>query len=478
MPTASDSRSARTSTRRQWLKQQLCAAGAVAASQVFPVPHVLAQRSPNSVLNIAGIGVGGRGGAHVDSSLSENLVAVCDVVEQTLDGCLKRVERNNKERGLDRPLPQRFSDYREMLDKLGDRIDAVFVGAPDHHHAPASLLAMQRGKHVYCEKPLTHSIEEARQMTLAARQHKVATQMGNQGRADDAWRLLSEYLWAGAIGAVREVHVWTDRPGIPTRPWWPQGGSRPAGADPVPASLHWNEWLGPAPERPYLDTYKEGKFKGKRVYQPFVWRGWWDFGTGALGDIGCHALSGMFSALKIEFAEAAELVQDSGDGNAEMFPAASIIRWDIPARGNQPPCKLFWYDGALYPPAEVGDLAPGQKYPDNGQIFVGESGKLTMQGGPRLLPAEKMQQFPKPTPVIPRCESNHFQEWVTACKGGRPAFSNFDHAGPLTEFVLLGNLALRAGQGKRVQWDGPNKRCTNLPELNQYVQRKYRAGWL
>ena len=185
----------------------------------------------------------------------------------------------------------------------------------------------------------------------------------------------------------------------------------------------------------------------------------------------------MFSALKIEFAEAVELVRDSGDGTAEMFPAASMIRWDIPARGDQPPCKLFWYDGGLYPPPEVGDLAPGQQYPDNGQIFVGASGKLTMQGGPRLLPAEKQQQFTKPAPVIPRCESNHFQEWVTACKGGRLAFSNFDHAGPLTEFVLLGNLAIRAGAGKRVQWDGPNKRCTNLPELNQYVQRTYRAGW-
>lgn len=464
-------------SRRQWLQGTASAVGAVAASQVFTAPKILAQRSPNSVLNIAGIGVGGRGGAHVGSALSENLIAVCDVVDQTAEGAVRHAERNYRERGLDRPLPQKFFDYREMLDKLGDRIDAVFVGTPDHHHAPASLLAIQRGKHVYCEKPLTHDIEEARQMTLAARQHKVATQMGNQGRAEEAWRLLCEYVWAGAIGGVREVHVWTDRPGIKQRFWWPQGGARPAGSDPLPAGLHWNEWLGPAPERPYLDSYHEGKFQGKRVYQPFVWRGWWDFGTGALGDIGCHALSGMFTALKVEFATAVELVKDSGDTSGEMFPAASVIRWDLPARADMPPCQLFWYDGGEYPAPTVGDLAPGQTYPDNGQILIGERGKLTMQGGPRLLPDEKHKAFPKPAPVLPRCESDHFREWVTACKGGRPAFSNFDHAGPLTEMVLLGNLALRAGVGKRVEWDGPNMRCTNRPELNQYVRCAYRSGW-
>lgn len=477
MSATSGARSCGTLSRRQWLQQNLALAGVAAASPVFNVPNILAQRSPNSVLNIAGIGVGGRGGAHVISSLSENLVAICDVVDQTLDDCRKQIERQSREQNLNRPLPEQFHDYREMLDKLGDRIDAVFVGTPDHHHAPASLLAMRRGKHVYCEKPLTHSIAEARQLTLTARERKVATQMGNQGRAEPAWRVMCEYLWAGAIGHVREIHVWTDRPGIATRFWWPQGGPRPAGSDPVPAGLHWDTWLGPAPERPFLNAYRDGKFKGKPVYQPFVWRGWWDFGTGALGDIGCHALSGMFTALKIEYAEAVELVKDSGDGSAEMFPAASIIRWDIPARGAEPPCRLFWYDGGLYPPPEVGDLAAGKAYPDNGQILVGDSGKLTLSGGPRLLPAEKMRTFPKPAEVIPRCASNHFQEWVTACKGGRAPFSNFDHAGPLTEFVLLGNLAIRAGVGKRVQWDGPNMRCTNLPDLNQFVQRAYREGW-
>jgi predicted dehydrogenase len=267
----------------------------------------------NERLNIAGIGVGGRGGGHVGSALEENLVAACDVAQGAVEACLRRAERLFREQNTTRPLPAAFSDYRELFDKLGGQIDAVFVATPDHQHAPASLLAMRLGRHVYCEKPLTHDIAEARQLTLAAREHKVATQMGNQGRAGEGWRLLCEILWAGLIGQVIEVHVWTDRPGIPTRFWWPQGGTQPAGADPVPAGLNWDGWLGPAPQRPYLDAYREGKFQGKRVYQPFVWRGWWDFGTGALGDIGCHAMSGIFSALKIEHASATWLVKDSGD---------------------------------------------------------------------------------------------------------------------------------------------------------------------
>jgi predicted dehydrogenase len=464
-------------SRRKFLKKTALVAGAVAGAQLVAAPYILAQASPNSKLNIAGVGVGGRGGAHVDSSLGENLVAICDVVEGTVNGCLGHVERRYKEKKVNKPLPKRFFDYREMLDKMHNQIDAVFVGTPDHHHAPPSMMAIKLGKHVYCEKPLTHSIHEARQLALAARDHKVATQMGNQGRASDGWRQLCEWIWAGAIGNVQEVHVWTDRPGIPKRFWWPQGGTRLSGSDPVPAGLHWDLWLGPAPERPYLGTYKEGKFKGHGVYQPFVWRGWWDFGTGALGDIGCHAISGTFSALKIEHAIAVELVKDSGDTTAEMFPSSSIIRWEIPARGSMPACKLFWYDGGYYPPREILGLPEGAECPDNGTIVVGDKGKMSFYGGPRLMPEDKMKDFKAPAPTIPRCQSDHFQEWVTACKGGRPAFSNFDHAGPLTELVLLGNLAVRAGVGKKVLWDGPSLKCTNLPELNRLVKREYRKGW-
>ncbi|MFV1967294.1 MAG: Gfo/Idh/MocA family protein [Pirellulaceae bacterium] len=464
-------------TRRKFIGKTTALAALAAGSQLFPAPNILAEASPNSKLNIAGIGVGGRGGSHVQASLTENLVAACDASQGPLDGCLRRVEKHHKEHGINRPLPKAFSDYREMFDKMHKSIDAVFVATPDNHHAPASMRAIKLDKHVYCEKPLTLRIDEARQLTLAAREHKVATQMGNQGRASEAWRVLAEMIWDGAIGNVKEVHVWTDRPGIPKRFWWPQGGTRPSGSDPVPSSLHWNEWLGPAPERPYLATYKEGKFQGKRVYEPFVWRGWWDFGTGALGDIGCHAISGTFTALKIEPANAVELIKDSGDTTEEMFPRASIIRWDVPARSDMPPCQLFWYDGGLYPPPEVGEIADGREYPTNGTVIVGDAGKMTFYGGPRLLPESRMKEYKKPEPVIPRCESDHFQEWVTACKGGRPAFSNFDHAGPLTEFVLLGNLAIRAGAGQKLEWDAANMKCAHCEEANALVRREYRRGW-
>jgi predicted dehydrogenase len=461
--------------RRKFFGKTAALAAAAAGTRLIAAPNILAEASPNSKLNIAGIGVGGRGAAHVQSSLAENLVAVCDVVDGALSGSLAQAERHYKDHGSGKPLPKRFSDYREMFDKMHGQIDAVFVATPDHHHAPASMMAMKLGKHVYCEKPLTHSIHEARQLTLAARQYKLATQLGNNGREGEGWRRLCEWIWAGAIGNVQEAHIWTDRAGIPKRPWWPQGGTRPAGSEPVPAGLSWDAWLGPAPERPYLGTYKEGKFKGKPVYQPFVWRGWRDFGTGALGDIGCHAMSGLFSALKIEYAESVGLVKDSGDATAEMFPSSSIIRWDISARAGMPACKIFWYDGGYYPPREVCELAPNQEYPDNGAIIIGDKGKMT--GEPRLMPAEKMKDFKPPQPSIPRCASNHFAEWVTACKGGRPGFSNFDHGGPLTEMVLLGNLAIRAGVGKKVQWDGPNMKSVNLPDLNRFVQREYRKGW-
>lgn len=465
-------------SRRRFLGNTAAIAAGAAASQIIDAPAILAQRSPNSVLNIAGIGVGGRGGSHVKSALAENLIAVCDTNDTTAKNAVKRVATYNAENNLKRPLPQVFFDYREMLDKLDKQIDAVFVATPDHHHAPASIRAIRRGKHVYCEKPLTHDIWEARQLAMAAKEHGVATQMGNQGRAEEGWRLLCEMIWAGAIGNVKEVHVWTDRPGTPQRFWWPQGGTRPVGSDPVPAGLHWNTWLGAAPKRPYLGSYKEGEHKGRPVYQPFVWRGWWDFGTGALGDIGCHAISGTFTALKIQYASAVELVKDSGDTTSEMYPRSSRICWDIAARADMPPCKIFWYDGGYYPPREVGQLADGQQYPGNGTVIVGDQASLTFYGTPRLIPESKMKSFKAPAPTIPRCASNHFQEWVTACKGGRPAFSNFvDHAGELTEMVLLGNLAIRAGAGKKLTWDGPKMACTNHPELNQYVHLQHREGW-
>jgi len=453
--------------RREFLKaSSLAAAISLLRSKAVAAPAAISTRSPNEKLNIANIGVGGRGGAHLGAAARENLVAICDVDTRSLDRVGQRY-----------PKARKFTDYRELFDKMHKEIDAAFVATPDHHHAPASMLAIRHGKGVYCEKPLTHDIHEARALTLAAREHKVATQMGNQGRAEEGWRLLCEFLWAGLIGHVREVHVWTDRPGIAKRFWWPQGTTRPAGSETPPETLQWDLWLGPAPARPFVEKWPEGKFKGRNVYHPFVWRGWWDFGTGALGDIGCHAMSGIFTALKIEHASAVECVKDSGT-TSDMFPENSIIKWSIPARGDMPPCEIFWYDGGNTPPRELAELPEGKQMPDNGQIVVGEKGKLWITGGgPRLIPEEKMKGFKKPDPVLPRCEGDHHQEWITACKGGRPAFSNFDHAGPLTEMVLLGNFALRAGLGKRVEWDGPNLKVTNLPDLTGHVRRECRKGW-
>jgi predicted dehydrogenase len=461
-------------SRRDLLKASAVATGVT----VLPARSARAFAA-NGTLNIAGIGVGGRGGNHVDPAMSENLVAACDAVEGSVQHCLRHVADVSKQQKVERPAPKAFSDYREMLEKMDKEIDAVFVATPDHHHAPASLMAMKRCKHVYCEKPLAHTIAEARRMAEVAKEMKVATQLGNQNRADEGWRFLCEYVWGGAVGAVKEVHVWTDRPGIPSRPWWPQGGPRPQGEDPVPAGLNWDVWLGQAPKRPFLDTYKEGKFKGKHVYQPFVWRGWWDFGTGALGDIGCHALSGIFSALKIESAASVELVKDAGDGTDEMFPSASVIRWDIPARGAMAPCRLFWYDGAMVPDRAVPEIPADKPFPESGSIVVGEKGKLaySMTHAPRFISGGT--GFQPPPKTIPRCESDHFREWVAAAKGGsRAPFSNFaDHSGALTEFVLLGNLAIKAGVGKKVEWDGKAMTCKNMPELNRWVRREPRKGW-
>jgi len=457
-------------TRREFLRTSALSAATVALlkSRAFPAATPAAARAANEKLNMACIGTGGQGGTHLGwCAANDNLVALCEVEENHLKGPAGKY-----------PKARTFTDYREMFDKMGKEIDAVTVGIPDNHHAPASMMAIKLGKHVYCEKPLTHDIYEARALAEAARKYKVATQMGNQGRASEGWRLLCEFLWAGAIGNVKEVHVWTDRPGIPKHFWWPQGTTRPNGSDPVPAHLKWDLWLGPAPDRPFKEKYEEGKFKGRQVYHPFVWRGWWDFGTGALGDIGCHAMSGLFTALKITYADGVELVKDSGDGTSEMPPCATIIRWDIPARGDQPPCKVFWYDGGLYPPPEVTDVPEGKEPPDNGQIFVGDKGKMSWYSeAPRLMPEEKMKDFKRPDKTLPRCESDHHKEFLTACKGGRPAFSNFDHAGPLTEMVLLGNFAIRAGVGKKVEWDGAGMKVKNIPALNQYVRREYRKGW-
>jgi len=409
--------------------------------------------APSEKLNIAGIGVGGQGASDLGNVSSENIVALCDVDWRHAGGTFRRY-----------PNASKYRDFRKMLDKEDKNIDAVVVATPDHIHAPATMAAIKRGKHVYCEKPLTHSVYEARKIAEAAREHKVATQMGNQGQATESPRLMCEYIWDGAIGPVREVHVWTDRPlrGL-NAVYWPQGVERPKEKPPVPETLDWDLWLGPAPWRPYHPAYL-----------PFTWRGWWDFGTGALGDIGCHALSPVFKALKLGHPTSVDAACTLV--NTETYPVASVVNYQFPARGDMPPVKLSWYDGGMRPRRP--DELEGQ-IGTNGALFIGDKGKML---GERLIPEARRKEYGKPPKILPRSPGHH-QEWIEACKGGQPAGSNFpDHAGILAEAVLLGNVALRpelqeAMNQTKLLWDGPNLKITNIPEANEFLRREYRQGW-
>jgi predicted dehydrogenase len=440
--------------------------GAAMASTAFMVVpnHGLGLdgfKPPSEKLNIAGIGIGGQGANDLEALSSENIVALCDVDSAYAAGTFKKY-----------PNAKVYKDYRKMLEEQKD-IDAVVVATPDHLHACVSMAAIKLGKHVYCEKPLTHTVWEARQLAQAAREHKVATQMGNQGQASEDTRLLCETIWDNAIGPVREVHVWTDRPsnGL-VNEYWPQGVDRPNNSPPVPPTLEWDLWLGPAPQRPYHSAYL-----------PFKWRGWWDFGTGALGDIGCHALDPVFRALKL--GHPISVQASSTRVNTETYPLASMVTYQFPARGEMPPMKLVWYDGGLRPPRPE-ELEEDKEMGANGHLFIGDKGKiLTLRTEKRrgyvLIPESRAEQYGVPPKKLPRSIGHH-KEWIEACKGGNPAGSNFDWAGPLAEVVLLGNVALRPQlreelTTKKLYWDGANMRFKNSDEANKFLRYEYREGW-
>lgn len=454
----SNRRSINAVSRRAFLNS---AAAASAATLIVP-RHVLGGKrvvAPSDKLNVAGIGVGGMGGGNVGKlGETENIVALCDVDADRAAGSFAAF-----------PKARRYQDFRVMLDEMGDQIDAVVVSTPDHVHAVASMAAIKRGKHVYCEKPLTHAIHEARQVTTAAREAGVATQMGNSGHASEGARLTNEWIQAGVIGEVREVHVWSDRAGN----MWTQGVPRPKETPPVPATLAWDLWLGPSPERPYHSAYA-----------PFAWRGWWDFGTGALGDMGCHIIDHPFWALELGHPTSVQATTTTVGSvfaddvrNWETYPLASMIQYDFPARGDKPPVMMTWYDGGLMPPKPA-EMKPEEQLGGNGALFVGSDGKLfcgSHGGTPQLIPSSRMQGFVPPPKTMERSIGHH-AEWIAACKGGKPTVCGFDYAGPLTEVVLLGNLALRA-PGQRLIWNGDSMRVENLPELNQFVSKQYREGW-
>jgi len=414
------------------------------------------QTSPNSKLNLAGVGIGGQGASDLEQLATENIVALCDV------------DSNYAARTFNKyPDAKRYKDFRELLDKEKG-IDAVVIGTPDHAHAIVSVAALKHGKHVYCEKPLTRTVYEARAVAKAAREAKVATQMGNQGMAFEGNRLINEWIWDGALGPVRDVHVWSDRPTHKGKMplWWPQGIERPKETPPVPASLDWDLWLGPAPLRPY-----------NPAYAPFRWRGWWDFGSGGIGDMGIHNLAPVFSALKLG---APTSIQASSTAVfAETVPLAAIVHYEFPARGDMPLVKLHWYDGGLLPerPAELEENR--ELDPEDGVIFVGDKGKMLVTGwggrSPRLLPESRDKEYQRPPQTLPRSIGHH-QEWVRACKTGSATRSNFDFAGPLTEAVLLGSVCIRNG-GTKLIWDSENLKITNDPDANKLLHYEYRNGW-
>ena len=436
----------------------IATAGAAATFMILP-RRVLGGAggvSPNSKLNIAGVGIGGQGASDLDQVKSENIVALCDVDSDYAAKTFKKY-----------PDAKRYTDFREMLDKEKS-IDAVVVGTPDHTHAIVSITAIKHGKHVYCEKPLTRTVHEARLVAKAAREAKVATQMGNQGMAFEGNRLINEWLADGAIGPVREVHVWSDRPThrgkMPL--WWAQGIERPQETPPVPATLDWDLWLGPAPWRPYHPAYA-----------PFRWRGWWDFGSGGLGDMGIHNLAPVFSALKLGAPESVHA--SSTPVFKETVPLAAMVHYQFPARGELPPVKLHWYDGGILPARPDEFEEERDLDAEDGIIFVGDKGKMFVAGWggekPRLLPESRNKEYQRPPKTLPRSIGHH-KEWIEACKGGPPPRSNFDFAGPLTEAVLLGAVCIRNG-GEKLTWDSANLKITNVSEANALLHYEYRKGW-
>jgi predicted dehydrogenase len=467
------------SSRRKFLTQSAALAAGVGVWAAGGLPRA-ESKAPIEQVNIACIGVGGKGDSDTkQASKVGNVVALCDIDDNTLDKMAESFAKDGK-------TPKKYNDYRKMLEEMDKQIDAVTVSTPDHHHAPASVMAMKMGKHVYCQKPLTHTVQEARTMREVARDKKVVTQMGNQGTASNGLRRGVELIRGGIIGKVHEVHVWTNRP------IWPQGSEAilkvgPARAAALaalygktaevakvtpPAHVHWDLFLGPAKERAY-----------DPIYHPFSWRGWLDYGTGALGDMACHTANLAFMALKL--GHPTSVVAEAGDVNPETFPMWAKIVFTFPAREDMPEVKFTWYEGSkkqgrVLPPA---NLIKGKEFSDSGSLLVGDKGTLfspndygesyEFLGDGNFKEAEKM--ISESLPRNGHGDDGMKEEWVKGIKGGPAPLSNFDYAAMLTETILLGNVAVRAG-GK-IEWDGPNLKITNNKDANNLLHYEYRTGW-
>jgi predicted dehydrogenase len=499
-------------------------AGAVPSGGFGSTPSLklMGYKSPNEKLNIASIGAGGKASSDIRGCApTENIVALCDVDDKQAANIYKQFEK-----------PPKYKDFRKMLDKESKGIDAVIVTIPDFMHAVAAMACMERGKHVYVQKPLTRTIWEARMLTEAAAKYKVATQMGNQGYSNEGTRQCAEMVWAGEIGDVHTVHAWTDRP------IWPQGLTEIPPSSPPPETLDWDLWLGCAQPRPYVkggEGYPNNF--GGNFYQPFNWRGFFDFGCGALGDMACHILGAPNLALKLGAPTSVECIKKEG-ASPFMFPKASTIKFEFPARGSMPAVTLFWHDGMKQnpkidgvpegellgdipsPPRQGGRRGPaaeGAQAPPppppspfvgpvfnyeqfsammaaakesgtpprmpspDGSLFIGDKGMITTGTygeNTRLLPVEKMKEYRFPPELLTRSPSGqnaHYRDWIRACKGGEPSCSNFSIAGPFTEWIVMAVISLRV-EGK-LEWDPAKMRFTNNNEANKYVKPLYRKGW-
>jgi predicted dehydrogenase len=440
--------------RRDFIKS----VATVSAFTIVP-GHVLGgngKPAPSDKLNIAAVGLTGMGKENLKQMATENIVALCDVDFGLAADVFAKY-----------PNAKTYQDFRVMLEKEKS-IDAVLVATPDHSHYAVTMAAMQLGKHVYTQKPLTRTVEESRKLAQMALKTQLVTQMGNQHHSEEEIRLVCEWLWDGAIGPVREVHTWTDRP------VWPQNVLTRPEAMPVPEKLDWDLWIGPAPSREY-----------NKIYHPFSWRGWWDFGTGALGDMGCHIIDLPYTALKLKYPTSVEACLtsqiDPADNwkkavNTESFPLSSIVTYHFPARDDMPPVKMLWYEGGLMP-SRPEELETGRRMPLNGMLFIGDKGKLLSGDGmTRLIPETAMKAYKLPEKTIPRIPGSHEQNWIECCKARKTASSHFLYAGPMTETVLLGNVALRFPY-ERLEFDADNMEIKNNPNATDFLKSHYRQGW-
>ncbi len=431
-------------------------AGAVPAGGFGAVASLkqLGYKSPNEKLNIAAIGAGGKGRSDIAAcSETENIVAFADPDEKRAESTFKKYSS----------LP-RYKDFRQMLDKEGKNIDACTVSIPDHMHGTAAMAVMSRGKHVYCQKPLTRTIWEARQLREAAKQYGVASQMGNQGYSNEGARECCEIIWNGDIGSVSEVHAWTNRPHV----YWPQGPQVVPTEAPVPDTLDWDVWLGIAETRPYSPAYV-----------PHNWRAFPDFGCGALGDMACHILGTPNMALKLGNPTSVECELSEGTSQY-TFPAKTVIRFDFPARGNMAPVKIYWHDGLKEQP-KFDQVPEGTLLGDsdcNGSLFIGDKGMVTTGcygERTRLIPDDRMKDYRLPPALLTR-SPGHYRDWIRACKGGDPSCSNFNVSGPFVEWMLLGVIAMKYPKTK-LEWDSQKMVFTNHREANQWIKPAIRKGW-